>query len=584
MASQSPSFPFEFYSKENMKLIIDICHDYLQDKYKIDIYSITDVKTHKRLVYDTMNDIYDKNKNKPHKDLNVIVLTQLRQHYIRIIEENIEKLSMTKSITNSALSRDTELYGKREININNQLPQNSKKLSEPIDQPYERMIAEREQASIETRPDISKLGRQIKELPEETESFMKKLQQLNSEREQLFGDGDINSQQGLLATRMNDDATMYANNQISTQDPKTIFDQHIKIDEPSSLLDTKSTIQQNNHITSSHDFLNPRPQSTKKLHRYLSLNSFDRDWNLEPLRFRYSINSMGNNNDLQRRYRNIAELSVGRVVIPEEIVERTSVTNQSLKPFFNHDFNFAYPYLILRIDEFNDVYDGTNDTVRKGFSKLIYEQSYKAPNGRGYIILKPIQKEKKVFYPAPLSSFGRLSLSLLRPNGALLNQSSDNYKLLKIEYEQFNIHYLKIVTNVYFDKNEFFVGDEIVIKGHNMTALTENMNDIYIRRFVNFINRVEGHEIKQIGSANDNGFFRSFYIQAPGVFNMVEGRFDIDNDVISTLNTYNSQINFCDPTIPTNGSMLNLSLQNTIALKITSIVDDADNIHTLQPL
>lgn len=580
MASQSSSFPFEFYSKENMKLIIDICHDYLKDKHNIDINSITDGKTHKRLVYDTMNDIYDKNKNRPHKDLNVIVLTQLREHYIRKIEENRK----TASKLSSVLSRDTELYGKREVSINTQLPQNSKSLFESIDQPYERMIAERDHENSTSRPDISKLGRQIKELPEETDSFMKKLQELNSEREQLFIDGDINSQRGLLTNRMNDDANMYANNHISTQDPKALFNQHIKMDEPSSLFDVENTMQNDDKITSSRDFLNPRPQSTKKIHRYLSLNSFDRDWNLEPLRFKYSINSMGNGNDLQNRYRNIVELSVGRVVIPEEIVEKTSVTNQSLKPFFNHDFNFAYPYLILCIDEFNDVYDGTNDTVRKGFSKLIYEQSYKAPNGRGYIILKPIQKEKKVFYPAPLSSFGRLSVSLLRPNGSLLNQSSDNYKLLKIEYEQFNVHYLKIVTNVYFDKNEFFVGDEIVIRNHVMTALTAGMNDIYIRRFMNFINRAEGHEIKQIGSANDNGFFRSFYIQAPGVFNMVEGRFDIDNDVISTLNTYNNQINFCDPAVPSNGSMLNLSLQNTMALKITSLVDDADNIHILQPL
>lgn len=578
MAIQQQAFPFEFYSKENMKLIIDICHDYLQDKHNIDINTVADAKTHKRLVYDTMNEIYDKNKHKPHKELNVIVLTYLREHYIKLVEEK------KKTTLNSALTRDTELYGKRQVSINQQLPQNSK-VYESINQPYERMIADREQDKVDMRPDISKLGKQIKEMPEETNSFLKKLEQLNAEREQIFNANDI-LDKGLMTTRINDDATTHANNDVLTHDPKNIFNQSVKIDEPSSL-PTIQTIEYNNmrsEQTSFRDFLNPRTHNTKKVHRYISLNSFDRDWSLEPLRFRYSINSMGNTNDLQNRYRNIAELSVGRVVIPEEIVERTTITNQSLKPFFNHDFNFAYPYLILHIDEFNDVYDGTNDTVRKGFSKLIFEQSYKAPNGRGYIILKPMQKEKKVFYPAPLSSFSRLSLSLLRPNGSLLNQSSDNYKILKIEYEQFNIHYLKIVTNVYFDKNEFFAGDEVIIRGHNMTALTEEMSDILIRKFNDFVNRPEGHEIKQIGSANDNGFFRSFYIQAPGEFNKIEGRFDVDADVIATLNTYNGQINFCDPNVPTNGGVLNLSLQNTIALKITSIIDDADNLHTLQPL
>lgn len=577
MASQSPSFPFEFYSKENMKLIIDICHDYLQEKHNIDINSITDAKSHKRLVYDTMNEMYDKNPTKPHKDLNVIVLTFLKEYYIR---KTTEQRKTANTSSQSILVRDTELYGQRQVNINNQLPQNSKKLLEPVDQPYERLIQEREREHVvDVKPDISKLGRQIKELPEETGSFLKKLEQLNTERELIFNDTEMVS--SLTTTRINDDANTLANNSLITQDPKQIYNQAITVDEPSSVL---SIDNQDKTVLSYNSFLNPRPLQTKHINRYLSVNSFDRDWNLEPLRFRYSINSLGSSNDFQSRYRNIAEMSVGRVVIPEEIIEKTSITNQTLKPFFNHDFNFAYPYLILHIDEFRDVYDGTNDAVRNGFSKLIYEQSYKAPNGRGYIILKPMQKEKKVFYPAPLSSFSRLSMSILRPNGSLLNQSSDSYKILKVEYEQFNIHYLKIVSNIYFDKNEFFAGDEIIMRGHTMTALTEDMNDIIIRRFNNFINRIEGHEIKQIGSANDNGYFRSFYIQAPGEFNKNEGRFELDNDVISTLNTYNGQINFCDPSISTNGSILNLSLQNTIALKLTCIVDDADSIHKLQPL
>lgn len=575
------AFPFEFYSKDNMKLLMDICQGYLQEKHNIDINSITDAKSHKRLVYDTMNDIYDNNKNKPHKELNVIVLTILKEHYIKKVEE----YRKTMLVTSNALSRDSDLYGKRQVNIHNQLPQNSKKMLEPIDIPYERLIAERGQDAPEVRPDISKLGRQIKELPEETESFLKKLNQLNAERDMLFDSND--NKQDLLTNRINDDASVHAKNNLMTQDPKSLFNQSFIVDEPSSLqTDVRSTPVENKDKphTMFNDFLNPRPQLTKRIYKFLSLNSFDRDWSLEPLRFRYSINSLGNSNDLQNRYRNISELSVGRVVIPEEIIEKTSITNQSLKPFFNYDFNFAYPYLILQIDEFSDVYDGTNDAVRKGFAKLIYEQSYKAPNGRGYIILKPMQKEKKVFYPAPLSSFSRLSLSLLRPNGSLVNMSSDNYKILKVEYEQFNVHYLKIVTNIYFDKNEFFVGDEVIIRDHKMTVLTEGMDDILVRRFNDFINRNEGHEIKQIGNANDNGFFRSFYIQAPGVFNKQEGRFDIDNNVIDTLNTYNNQIDFCAPNIQSNGSMLNLSLQNTVALKITSVIDDADNIHTLQPL
>ena len=569
------AFPFEFYSKENMKLIIDICRDYLQEKHNIDINTITDGKSHKRLVYDTMNEIYEKHNNKPHQELNVMILTILREHYITKAEEHKRH--------KNTLSRETELYGTRHVSVNNNLPQNSKiTFDKSIERPYDRLISEREQETIDAKPDISKLGKQIKEQPEEANSFLRKLDMLQAERETVFNDIQTPQQQ-IVTSRMIDDANTMQQQDVSLQDPKNLFSPTVMVDEPSSIQEYNASVAPNT-TSSFQDFLNPRPPKTTKLHTYLSLNSFDRNWGIEPLRFRYTISSLGKNNDLQNRYRNITELSVGRVVIPEEIIEKTTVTNQSLKPFFNHDFNFAYPYLILQIDEFSDVYDGTNDAVRKGFTKLIYEQSYKAPNGRGFIILKPIQKEKKVFYPAPLSSFSRLSLSLLRPNGVLLNESADNYKILKIEYEQFNIHYLKIVTNIYFDKNEFFIGDEIIIKEHTMTSLTEDMNDIYIRRFNEFINRKEGHEVKQIGSPNDNGFFRTFYIQAPGSFNKTEGKFDLDTDVITTLNTYNNQINFCDPSVPTNGTILNMSLQNTVALKITSMVDDAENVQMMQPL
>jgi len=186
-----------------------------------------------------------------------------------------------------------------------------------------------------------------------------------------------------------------------------------------------------------------------------------------------------------------------------------------------------------------------------------------------------MQKEKKRFYPTPLSSIGKLSVTLQKPNGDVLNTSADSYKLFKVEYEQFNTQYLKIVTDVYFDKNEFFVGDEIVIQGHNMTVLTGAMTPTAVTQFNEFINRKEGHEIKQVGGANDSGFYRSFYIQAPGYFDKVNGQYALNTTLINNLNEYNGQVDFCDTNTPTNGRILNSSLQHTISLKLDTLVDDA---------
>jgi hypothetical protein len=378
------------------------------------------------------------------------------------------------------------------------------------------------------------------------------------------------------------DSATQSMNKIENLDPKQLFTNPISTEllgsgqsKPYSPNETTPQQTITTPMESGEAFLNPRNYKTKEIDKYLSINSADRNWDLEPTRYRYSVNSLGDNNDLQRRYRNIECISVGKVVIPEEIIERATVTNQNLKTFFNFDFSFAYPYLILKIDEFDNVYDGTNDNVRKAFSKLIYHRSYKAPNGRGYIILKPMQKEKKRFYPTPLSSISKLSITLQKPNGDVLNTSADSYKLFKVEYEQFNTQYLKIVTDVYFDKNEFFVGDEVILQGHNMTVLNGNMSDIAVKKFNEFINRPEGHEVKQVGGANDSGYYRSFYIQAPGSFDRVNGQYALDSTLINNLNEYNGQIDFCDPNTPTNGRILNNSLQHTISLKLETLVDDA---------
>jgi len=108
-----------------------------------------------------------------------------------------------------------------------------------------------------------------------------------------------------------------------------------------------------------------------------------------------------------------------------------------------------------------------------------------------------------------------------------------------------------------------------------MIVLTEGMSSDLVKRFNDFINRKQGHEVKEIGNPNDYGFFRTFYIQAPGIFDKEQGRFVLDDDIIATLNIYNNQVDFCNPATPTNGVIMNNSLQNCISMELECLVDDA---------
>ncbi len=515
-----------FYSEENLKMLVNISKKYMEDKYN---FIIEDEKFLKKLTYQIMNDVAEecRGSNVPLDKKNIVVLNGVKNYYIK----NYKLLNNNKpNIQN--LTRDKDIFGSRPININNIIPSNSKfghESNPEMIKDVNRIISEREN-EIPTKniPDINKLTPATKETAEENEIFMKKLKELEEQREK---DIDAN-----ITERQKVDIETHAMLDVSKHDPKSIYIQqeNVVIDEPKA----------HKELT-----INPKTSQLRIIQKYINVSSQDRYWwNDDLLRYNYSVS-------LSSRYRNIDSITVGKVIIPDEIIQ----LNDPIKQSFNYDFNMAFPYLLLNIEEFSDVYDGSNDVIRRSFCKLIFYKAYKGQNGRGYVILKPEQKEKKYFYPAPLTVLNKLSISIRKPSGQLLNKSIDNYKISSITYDIAKPKYLKITTNVYYDKNEFFAGDTIIIK---KLINTQELDD--------FINRSEGHDILESGIPNANGFYNSFYIQCPGEFDNITGQFNINNNLINSLTGYDCS----------NSYLMNLSLQNSISMTLDMIVDDAKILDT----
>jgi hypothetical protein len=143
--------------------------------------------------------------------------------------------------------------------------------------------------------------------------------------------------------------------------------------------------------------------------------------------------------------------------------------------------------------------------------------------------------------------------------------------MLKLEYDGAKPNYLKITTDIYFDKNEFFIGDIVLLKNYLMTKLSAFQQDTDINYINDYINKSEGFEIMEVGAANLNGYYNIFYIMAPGTFNKTLGQYQVNMNLITCLNNYNGQI----ITPVTNGNIMNLSLQHSISMKLNIIVDDA---------
>jgi hypothetical protein len=231
----------------------------------------------------------------------------------------------------------------------------------------------------------------------------------------------------------------------------------------------------------------------------------------------------------------------------------------------------------LQIDELSGTYSGAGDVARNAFCQLLFESSYKSINGRGYVVMKPMQKEKRQFHPSLLSSLPRVSVSLLRPNGMLFNQSRDDYSVWQVLWEAVNPQYLKIVTTKWFDKNEFYFGDNIRVQNFSI-GKNDGTVPQYYHIFTAFINRSEGHDVLQTGQPNDRGFYQNFYIQAPGEFDSDTGKFVVDNQLVGTDTSALNEFNIHDQNDRlqpyNNGSIVNVSLQVAVGLRVGVSIDD----------
>lgn len=569
-----------FYSKENLLFVYDIFEEYMQNSFGMEIGKIEDDKNIKKKMFDIMSDIHKDGKNRNLKiaDKNIMLLTKTKQHYIKHFQ--IEDKSESKKPNIQNLSRDKDIYGNRQVVMADKRPSRDpysrrNEMNEDTDRAMLQRIEVSRDEEIGIKkyiPDSRIIAPLDKDQPESQEDFFKRVREIEDMRSMPQP-----ATMEILDQRMNVNAEIIQATSIGNQDPKALYSNAF-------IHDTKAQSLTKSHEGNLDELLHDRADTIisnadlrkKKIEKYITINSFDRQWAHDVLRYKYSVSfhSSLNDADSMSRYRDIHSISVSKVVIPEEVFATNSILNQT-KSVFNYEFSFSYPYVLLYIDEFSDIYDGTNQYIRKAFATLVYHRNYKAPNGRGYVILKPVQKEKKTFFPSPLLNLSKMSLTIAKPNGDLFNDSADNYKIFKVEYEVFNSQFLKIVTNVYFDKNEFYVGDVINMQRYKILPDSQETRELAL-----FINRSSGHEIREIGAANNNGFFRSFYIEAPGHFDKSQGKFDVHMNLINALNTYNATVNWSEVT-DTNGFILNSSLQHSISMTLEVLVNDPGSFQTI---
>jgi hypothetical protein len=232
-------------------------------------------------------------------------------------------------------------------------------------------------------------------------------------------------------------------------------------------------------------------QRTFASNRFININSGDRNWIEYPCKYPFTIED---DTEINEEY-----MSVSKVIIPMD--------------------SFNVPYVIL------------NDTL-----ELSFEKSFTTNNKRSFVVLEPLQKDKKI-------ELKRLEFNIKKPNGDPLENTSDHIHVTKIETKDNNQNLCVFLNSA--SNSNIQPHDILCFHGFKCPKVVPQQRDVDIASLEAFINRKSGHEVLSI---KDNTL-------------ILAG--SKDAEVMNCLQYYH--LNVTEDELPeSNGILMNYSLQTFI--------------------
>jgi hypothetical protein len=365
-----------------------------------------------------------------------------------------------------------------------------------------------------------------------------------------------------------------------------------------------------------------QPKYIEKVH-YININSVDRNWADNTTETRYNFQVKFNQN---QDYQGSATISnMYRNIMSVELVSAVMPMDAYIDPFDTRIYMglSRYPYLLLRIEELDNVFKGTNNWVDKAFSTMIFDkvfftntlsndyisgysgfssivqstprQGFSGEYLRGFMKYNPAYFEKKKFYNNPLANLNRMSIDITDPRGNFINVQKDVLDITSIAFTgniaavsgteliptfawprstQSSYSYVLITTTSYFSNRLFRIGDRIIINNFTGATGTNGSN------FTTFINKPEGHVIINLGvetsdatNTSNRGFINKIYISPPGIMDNI-------NNTVDPTTYYDSGVTF--ETVSNFGRLIDVDMQTQLLFRI--VTRDPDTSGTLNPI
>ncbi len=270
----------------------------------------------------------------------------------------------------------------------------------------------------------------------------------------------------------------------------------------------------------------------KETENNLYVYSADRDWygatNTTDNRYNFYVSfdpannkqTFGLNPAANVKFRNIVRIEFVKAIIPAEGLDVIIQQDASGSPTYstsNVTNSLSFPYLNLRVGEFDANNYGTDNNLDNAFAVLQYDANWGADTTnsayKGYYAFIPkSMKAQREWKPTPLATLTRLTLRLERPDGTLVQSGLDTNSvadvvgsneagaLSTVYYTPAGsaARYIFVKTSTYFSQFAVQKGDRILFQQFVATNVTYPEAAL---QMMNYMNQTSGLVV--VGIAND---------------------------------------------------------------------------------
>jgi hypothetical protein len=527
---------------------------------------------------------------------------------VQNIDFTIQPFNINEDLTDSLMgneTQDTPLYQNIE-NLQKMQGMNPMHMLE--DYTKQRNIQAQQYIDLEKRQNITAL-----------QTTNQAILNPSSQNNMVFSRNNTDAQTKIDQTQVDPMALLKFNNDmtdryIERMEERIVNDNDVQVISPELVAENQGKLVKVQRDT--------QPKYIEKVH-YININSVDRNWVDNNTETRYNFQVKFNQN---QEYQGSATISnMYRNIVSVELVSAVMPMDAYIDPFDTRIYMglSRYPYLLLRIEELDNVFKGTNNWVDKAFSTMIFDkvfytntlssdyisgysgftsivqstprQGFAGEYLRGFMKYNPAYFEKKKFYNNPLANLNRMSINITDPRGNFVNVQKDILDITAIAFTgnvaavtgtellptyawprstQSSYSYVKITTTTYFSNRLFRIGDRIIIK--NFAGATGTNGS----RFTSFINSDEGHVIINLAvetsnttAATNRGFINEIYIAPPGDM-------DSTNNTVDPATYYDNNVTF--GTVTNYGRLIDVDMQTQLLFRI--VTRDPDTSGTLNPI